>query len=55
MEAAVSGGKPKRARRGDPGLGAVGSSAPPVDMAGTWVKKIDGKIHQLVVKKLEAS
>jgi hypothetical protein len=24
-------------------------------MAGTWVKKVDGKIHQLVVKKLEAS
>jgi hypothetical protein len=24
-------------------------------MAGTWVKKFDGKIHQLVVKKLEAT
>jgi hypothetical protein len=24
-------------------------------MAGTWVKKVDGKIHQLVVKKLEAT
>jgi hypothetical protein len=55
MEAVVSGGKPKHARRGDPGLGAVGSSAPPVDMAGTWVKKVDGKIHQLIVKKLEAT
>jgi hypothetical protein len=24
-------------------------------MAGTWVRKVDGKIHQLVVKKLEAT
>jgi hypothetical protein len=24
-------------------------------MARTWVKKVDGKIHQLVVKKVEAT
>jgi hypothetical protein len=28
---------------------------PPIDVAGTWVKDIDGTIHQLVIKQLEAS
>jgi hypothetical protein len=55
METVVPGRKQKRARRSDPGLGAAGSAAPPVDMAGTWMRKVDGKIHQLVVKKLEAT
>jgi hypothetical protein len=55
METVVLGRKQKHAQRGDPGLGAAGSAAPPVDMAETWMKKVDGKIHQLVVKKLEAT
>jgi hypothetical protein len=55
MEIAVPGRKQKRARGGDLGLGAAGSATPPVDMAGTWMRKVDGKLHQIVVKRLEAT
>jgi hypothetical protein len=55
MKIDVPGRKQKHARRSDPGLGVAGSATPPVDMAGTWMRKVDGKIHQLVVKKLEAT
>jgi hypothetical protein len=36
---------------------SVGTSsvvASPIDVAETWVKEIDGTIHQLVIKQLEA-
>jgi hypothetical protein len=55
METIVPGGKQKSARRSDPGLGAAGSATPPVGVAGTWMRKVDDKIYEIVVKQLEAT
>jgi hypothetical protein len=48
-------GKKRKTERSVWSAGSAGAPASTADVAGTWLREIDGTIHQLVIKQLEAT
>jgi hypothetical protein len=55
LESTESRGKKKRARKGNWSPGTSGTTTSHAELAETWLREVDGRLPQLVVKKLDAT